>query len=47
MAARGEDGITDLLDLFQQEIAVAMALIGVNRIEDISTEHIERADAGL
>lgn len=46
LAARGEEGVGDLLELFKQEIAVAMALIGVNRIEDIKGDHIERLDRG-
>lgn len=41
MAACGETGVTSLLRLFQQEIAVAMALMGVKTIDDITTELIE------
>ena len=42
VAGRGEQGLTDLLGVFQQEIAVAMALMGVNRIEEITADLIER-----
>lgn len=41
VAGRGEQGLTDLLSVFQREIAVAMALMGVNRIEDITADLIE------
>ncbi len=41
IAGRGEKGLVDLLDVFQQEIAVAMALMGVNRIADITPDLIE------
>lgn len=44
MAARGETGVTDLLTLFKQEIAVAMALMGVNSIDEITPDLIELAD---
>ncbi len=41
IAGRGEQGLSDLLAVFQREIAVAMALMGVNRIEDITSDLIE------
>ncbi|MFN2167639.1 MAG: alpha-hydroxy-acid oxidizing protein [Anaerolineae bacterium] len=41
MAARGEQGVVDLLDLFQREISVAMALCGVNRVGELNPELIE------
>lgn len=41
MAARGEAGVVDLLKLFQQEIAVAMALMGVKTIAEITPELLE------
>jgi L-lactate dehydrogenase (cytochrome) len=41
IAARGEKGLTDLLGVLQQEITVAMALMGVNRIDEITSELIE------
>tara|TARA_R110002110_G_scaffold415860_1_gene658754 strand:+ start:84123 stop:85280 length:1158 start_codon:yes stop_codon:yes gene_type:complete len=43
MAARGETGVVDLLTLFQREIATAMALMGVNRIDEINADLIESA----
>jgi L-lactate dehydrogenase (cytochrome) len=46
MAACGEAGITDLLRLFQQEISVAMALMGVNTIDEITSDLIEPAEFG-
>ena len=42
MAGRGQQGVTDLLAVFQQEIAVAMALMGVSRIADITPDLIEQ-----
>lgn len=45
MAARGEDGVADLLRLFQQEIAVAMALMGINSIDEINSDSIEYVPA--
>jgi L-lactate dehydrogenase (cytochrome) len=41
MSARGEDGLADLLAVFQKEIAITMALMGVNRVEDITPELLE------
>jgi L-lactate dehydrogenase (cytochrome) len=41
MAARGEQGLVDLLDVFQKEIAIAMALMGVRRIDEITPEFVE------
>lgn len=42
MAARGEQGLVDLLGVFRQEIAVAMALMGVRRISEIAPQLVER-----
>jgi L-lactate dehydrogenase (cytochrome) len=42
MAGRGQQGLTDLLGVFQQEIAVAMALMGVKSIADITPDLIEQ-----
>ena len=42
VAASGEAGLADLLGLFQREIAVAMALMGVNRLDQINSDLIER-----
>jgi len=41
LAARGERGLTDLLGVFQREIAVAMALMGVNRVNEITPDLLE------
>jgi L-lactate dehydrogenase (cytochrome) len=41
IAARGEAGLTDLLATLQREISIAMALMGVNRIEEITLDHLE------
>lgn len=41
MAGAGEQGVTDLLNNFQSEIRTAMALMGVNRLEEITGELIE------
>jgi len=41
VAARGGQGLKDLLDVFQREIAVAMALMGVSRIEELTPELLE------
>jgi len=40
-AGAGEKGIADLLGVFQEEIRVAMALMGVNRIEEITADLLE------
>lgn len=42
MAAAGEKGVTDLLETFHKEIATAMALMGVTRIDDLTSELIEQ-----
>jgi len=42
IAARGEQGLVDLLQIFQQEIAVTMALMGVSRINEITPAFAER-----
>ena len=42
VAARGEAGVAGLLRVYQQEIERAMALMGVTRIEQITSETIER-----
>jgi len=40
-AGAGEQGLFDLLQLFQREIAVAMALMGVNEVQQINAELVE------
>ena len=41
VAARGEAGVTGLLQVIQQEIARAMALMGVTRVEEITSGTID------
>jgi L-lactate dehydrogenase (cytochrome) len=41
MAARGEEGLVNLLDVYQREIANAMGLMGVNRIDEITPELVD------
>ncbi len=41
MAARGERGLVDLLEVFRQDTAIAMALMGVTRVSEISRDLIE------
>ncbi len=45
LAARGERGLADYLDLLRREIAVTMALMGVTRIGEIDGELLERRGA--
>ncbi len=42
VAAKKEAGLIDLLNTFQQEISVAMALMGVNKIDQLHGGMIER-----
>ena len=42
VAARGEQGLVDLLAVFQQEIKTAMALMGINRIDEITSDMLEK-----
>lgn len=41
LASGGEPAVTDLLRLLQREISIALALMGVTCIEDLSAEHLE------
>jgi L-lactate dehydrogenase (cytochrome) len=41
VAGAGEQGLFDLLQLFQREIAVAMALMGVNEVQQITADLVE------
>jgi L-lactate dehydrogenase (cytochrome) len=41
VAARGERGLCDYLGMLQREIAVTMALMGVNRIEELTADLLE------
>lgn len=44
LAAAGQAGVTHLLDLFAQEIRVAMTLVGAHSIADISEQLLSRTD---
>jgi L-lactate dehydrogenase (cytochrome) len=46
VAARGEQGLRDYLSVMQQEISATMALMGVNRIEELNPELLEM-DQGI
>ncbi|MGK2927469.1 MAG: L-lactate dehydrogenase [Lysobacterales bacterium] len=41
VAARGERGLADYLAMLQQEVAVTLALMGVNRIDEITPDLLE------
>jgi L-lactate dehydrogenase (cytochrome) len=41
LAARGEQGLVSYLNVLQREIAVTMALMGVNRVADLTSELIQ------
>lgn len=41
-AGAGEKGLTDLLEVFRQEISVAMALMGVNRLDELTGDLLEK-----
>jgi isopentenyl diphosphate isomerase/L-lactate dehydrogenase-like FMN-dependent dehydrogenase len=43
LAARGEDGVVEVLDLLRAELENVMALAGCNRIADISRAHVAPA----
>ena len=42
MAACGETGVARLLSVFQQEMARSMALMGVTRVGQLTSETIDR-----
>jgi len=42
MAARGEQGLIDYLEVVQREISVAMALMGVTRISELTPDLVEQ-----
>jgi L-lactate dehydrogenase (cytochrome) len=46
VAAGGEHGVVDLMSVFRREIAVAMALMGVNRVADITPALLDSAAGG-
>lgn len=41
MAAGGEQGVVDLLEMINKEVEIAMALMGVNRIDEITGELLD------
>ena len=41
VAARGEQGLRDYLTVLQQEIAATMALMGVNRIDELGPDLLD------
>ncbi len=41
VAARGEQGVYDLLRVIREEMASSMALMGVNRIEELTPDNVE------
>jgi len=41
VAARGEKGLSDLLEVYRSEIAKAMALMGVNSVAELNPELVE------
>lgn len=45
MAARGEDGLRNLLGVFHSEIYASMALMGVTRVDELSPDCVEPAAA--
>jgi (S)-2-hydroxy-acid oxidase len=44
LAARGEDGVFEVLEILRAELDNVMALAGCNRIEDITPAHVARAE---
>ena len=43
LAAKGEDGVNQLLNIFENEMRVAMALTGVTKVSDISKDIIVKS----
>lgn len=41
MAARGEQGVAELLQVFRNQMRIAMALMGGNRIEELNPDLVE------
>jgi L-lactate dehydrogenase (cytochrome) len=41
MAAHGEQGVVDLLEMINKEMEIAMALMGVNRVDEITGELLD------
>jgi len=45
LASRGQQGVEQLLSLFQQEISTAMALMGVNQLDQLNPDLLDTAMA--
>jgi L-lactate dehydrogenase (cytochrome) len=45
LAARGENGVREVLGLLRREMGITMALTGVNRISEITADVLHRAEA--
>jgi (S)-2-hydroxy-acid oxidase len=43
LAARGEDGAREVLELLREELAVALHLTGCRSVGELSPEHVARA----
>ena len=43
LAADGEEGLVRTLELLGEEIRVAMGLLGVNRLDELSPDYLTRA----
>ena len=42
LSARGQQGVQDLLGVIHREIEISMALMGVNSIDELTSELVER-----
>jgi len=45
LAARGENGVREVLALLRREMGITMALTGVNRIAEITADELHRAES--
>ena len=43
LAARGEDGARQVLELLREELAIALHLMGCRSVAELSAEHVARA----
>jgi 4-hydroxymandelate oxidase len=43
LAAGGEQGVTDILEMFRREISLAMVLAGCAKCGSITRDHVTRA----
>ena len=44
MAAGGPEGVVEMLELLEDEIAIALGLLGATRLEDLRPQHLTRAE---